>query len=90
MIHTANDIAKYIICTFHEAGDQITNMKVQKLLYYVQGCHLGLYGTPAFAGEFQAWKYGPVEPSVYSEYSHCPEGAISHKDVEQGQRLSRL
>jgi len=33
---TAHDVAKYIIAEFHEAEDFITNMKVQKLLYYVQ------------------------------------------------------
>ena len=67
---TASEVAKYIIAKFHESEDLITNMKVQKLLYYVQGWHLGLYGNPAFAEEFQAWVHGPVQNEVYQEYKN--------------------
>lgn len=54
----SHDVAKYIIAEFHEAEDFITNMKVQKLLYYVQGWHLGLYGAPVFDKQFQVWFMG--------------------------------
>ena len=67
---TAHEVAKYIIAEFHEAEDLITNMKVQKLLYYVQGWHLGLYGTPVFDEQFQAWVHGPVQYEVYNEYKN--------------------
>lgn len=65
---TAKDVARYIIGFFQEAGDPITNLKLQKLLYYVQGWHLGLYGEPAFEDNIQAWVHGPVQPGVYHEY----------------------
>ena len=48
--------------------DYISNLKLQKLLYYAQGMHLGLYGTPLFEDEIQAWQYGPVVESVYQIY----------------------
>ena len=67
---TAHEVAKYIIAEFHEAEDLITNMKVQKLLYYVQGWHLGLYGTPVFDEQFQAWIHGPVQYEVYNKYKN--------------------
>jgi uncharacterized phage-associated protein len=50
-----------------EAG--MTNMKVQKLLYYSQSLHLALYDEPLFAEEIQAWRYGPVCPPAYRFYS---------------------
>lgn len=65
---TASEVAKYIISEFHESEDLITNMKVQKLLYYIQGWHLGLYGTPVFDDDFEAWVHGPVQYEVYNEY----------------------
>jgi len=68
MTTTASNIAKYIISEFQEIGDLITNMKVQKLLYYVQGWHLGLYQEPAFDADLEAWVHGPVQPEVYQEY----------------------
>jgi uncharacterized phage-associated protein len=67
---TASKVAKYVIAEFHESEDLITNMKVQKLLYYIQGWHLGLYGTPVFADDFEAWVHGPVQYEVYNEYKN--------------------
>lgn len=74
---TASDIAKYIITVFHDAGDMITNMKVQKLLYYIQGWHLGVYNDTAFSEELQAWVHGPVQPGVYNEYKDYQWNPIS-------------
>lgn len=73
----AHDVAKYIIAEFHEAEDFITNMKVQKLLYYVQGWHLGSYGAPVFDEQFQAWVHGPVQYEVYNEYKNYRWNPIS-------------
>lgn len=65
---TASELARYIIKHFQEAGDPITNLKLQKLLYYVQGWTLALLNRPAFADDMQAWIHGPVQPSVYGSY----------------------
>jgi uncharacterized phage-associated protein len=44
-------------------------MKLQKMLYFAQGVHLVLNDRrPLFDDKFQAWKYGPVIPSIYQEY----------------------
>ncbi|MGK7942420.1 MAG: Panacea domain-containing protein [Crocosphaera sp.] len=65
------EIAKYFIIRAYEDGReyQMTNMKVQKLLYYSQCLHLALYNEPLFAQEIQAWRYGPVCPTAYRFYS---------------------
>lgn len=67
---TAKNTADYVIRFFHESGDLITNLKLQKLLYYIQGWHLGLYDKPLFEEDFQAWVHGPVQPAIYGEYKH--------------------
>jgi len=66
---TASQVAKYIVDFFQQAGDPVTNLKLQKLLYYVQGWHLGLRGAPAFDDRIEAWVHGPVQPGVYREYN---------------------
>ena len=49
MTITANLIAKYILCLSDpKVGDVISNLKLQKLLYYAQGFHLAIYGKPLF------------------------------------------
>ena len=45
-------------------GELVSNLKLQKLLYYVQGFHLAVFGEPLFEEEIEAWMYGPVVPSV--------------------------
>jgi uncharacterized phage-associated protein len=68
---TASDIAKYILRFSHDTGDLITNLKLQKLLYYAQGYYLALNsGEPLFIDGIQAWVHGPAVPSVYGEYKH--------------------
>jgi len=79
----ALQIAKYFVSLVdEEAGDSISNLKVQKLLYYAQGAHLALYDSPLFPEPIKAWAYGPVVPQVYYEYKHCCAGAIPVERVE--------
>ena len=64
-------VAKFFILRAYEDGreEQMTNMKVQKLLYYAQSLHLALFDEPLFDDEIQAWRYGPVCPPAYHFYS---------------------
>lgn len=46
----------------------VTQMKVQKMVYFAHGYHLAKFGTPLIEEQFEAWKYGPVIPSIYEVY----------------------
>jgi uncharacterized phage-associated protein len=63
--------ARYFIVRSYEDGmeAEMTNMKVQTLLYYSQSLHLALYDEPLFEDVIQAWRYGPVCPPAYRLYS---------------------
>lgn len=66
---TCFDVANYFLSlTEEDAGDVITNLKMQKLLYYAQGFALALFDKPLFDENFEAWQHGPVVPSVYHKY----------------------
>jgi uncharacterized phage-associated protein len=67
---SAHEVANYIVCFFQEAGDPISNLKLQKLLYYVQGWHLAFKGECAFQDRLEAWVHGPVQPGVYGSFKH--------------------
>lgn len=43
----------------------VTNLKLQKILYFVNLVHLGRSREPLVDEQFEAWDYGPVLPSVY-------------------------
>ncbi|MFZ4665312.1 MAG: Panacea domain-containing protein [Prochlorotrichaceae cyanobacterium] len=62
------DIADYFIWLANETGSFLSNLKLQKLVYYAQAWHLALYDAPLFAEDFQAWVHGPVIPSLYQKY----------------------
>jgi uncharacterized phage-associated protein len=70
MAYNVFDIATKILYrgANSEGGELISNLKLQKLLYYMQGFHLVIFDTPLFEEEIEAWQYGPVVPEVYHKY----------------------
>lgn len=77
MSFKALDIARKILSRVDvEHGDTISNLKLQKLLYYVQGFHLASFGHALFEEDMIAWTYGPVVPEVYDAYKK-----YRHRDI---------
>lgn len=79
---TAEQVADYILSLSRpEVGDIISNLKLQKLLYYCQGFHLAMNdGNPLFDEDIEAWNYGPVVPSVYHKYKDKGSNYIDPPD----------
>ena len=59
------DGAKYIILYCKKNGYSVSNLKLQKLLYFVQAQFLVTLNQPCFAAEIEAWDFGPVVPEAY-------------------------
>ena len=80
--YSASQIAQYFLRQADpDEGDTISNLKLQKLLYYAQGLYLGLYGVPLFRERVEAWIHGPAVSDVYHQYKEygwnaipCPTG----------------
>lgn len=62
------DIANYIVWRAVKAGKPITQLKLQKLLYYVAAKYLKMNGKPLFSEPIQKWQFGPVVKSVYHHF----------------------
>ncbi|MBW8015044.1 MAG: DUF4065 domain-containing protein [Planctomycetes bacterium] len=69
-ITTASDLAQYIINFANHTGELLTNLKLQKLLYYAQGWHLAHYNHLLFSDKIEAWVHGPVVPHLYHLYKN--------------------
>ena len=65
---TAKDVASFFLAKANSVGDQITNLKLQKLVYYAQAWHLANFNEPLFDEDFEAWVHGPVLPTLYHAY----------------------
>lgn len=66
---TALRVAEYIIHEAQKREKPVTNIKLQKLLYFTQGVYLAKYNKLAFEDNIIAWKYGPVIKDIYYKYS---------------------
>lgn len=66
----------FLSCCNEKTGDLISNLKLQKLVYYAQGYHLAIFDEPLFNTEIQAWQYGPVAPSLYHYYKKYGNDAL--------------
>jgi uncharacterized phage-associated protein len=62
------DVANYFIFLANETGSFISNLKLQKLVYYAQAWHLAIHETALFEEDFEAWVHGPVVPALYQKY----------------------
>ena len=63
------DIARFVINYCNDREYDISNLRLQKLLYFIQAYYLGLKNKmPLFKEDFEAWDFGPVIPCVYQEY----------------------
>lgn len=65
---TASDVARYFLAHASPDSDLISNLKLQKLVYYAQAMSLAALGKPLFDDKIEAWKLGPVVSSLYHEY----------------------
>lgn len=74
----ALDVAKYFIqlAQSEDEPDQLSHLRLQKLLYYAQGWSLALRKKPLFAEQIQAWAHGPVVASVYPTFAHYGSNLI--------------
>src|SRR5689334_8097647 len=57
----------------------ITNLALQKLLYFAHGLHLTERGAPLVTGWFEAWQYGPVHPTAYQAFRSARAEPISFR-----------
>ena len=63
------EVANYFLSKVNEEyGDCISNLKLQKLVYFAQGFVLAITGKTLFNEDILAWQHGPVVKSLYDEY----------------------
>jgi uncharacterized phage-associated protein len=62
---------------FRERRTDMTRVKMQKMLFFLNGWHLAITGSPCIDRAFDVWKYGPVVPSVYYGLKQFRGGPIT-------------
>ncbi len=82
---THNDVANYFLAFANEIGELITNLKLQKLVYYAQAWYLANYLKPLFDSDFEAWVHGPAIPELYHKYK-----SFAYRPIESDVKLREV
>ena len=82
-MYKALSIAKYIVKRCNDTKRAISNLKLQKLLYFVQAEFLVSKKKPCFKEHIEAWNFGPVVPDVYYEYKGYGSANIPYMRKER-------
>ncbi|HEL1045565.1 TPA: DUF4065 domain-containing protein, partial [Streptococcus equi subsp. zooepidemicus] len=74
-------VANYIIEYCNDHNLEINNLRIQKLLYFINARNLVENGSPLFQDKIEKWKFGPVVPKVYHEYKRFGASTITKDDI---------
>jgi len=80
---SALDISSYFVYLASKLDENdLTNLKLQKLLYFAQGLYLAKTGKPLFKDSIIAWDLGPVVREVYDKFKVCGVFPITAFDLK--------
>lgn len=82
MSFKATAVANTLLDIAKAHGQTLTNMQLQKLIYFAQGWALAYRGVTIVDEQAEAWPYGPVFPSVYHEFKRFGSAPILTKATE--------
>ena len=83
MGYSAKAVANYFLSNYGKHG--ISPLKLQKLVYVAHGWYMAFHEDPLIGDEYaEAWRHGPVFPSLYHEFKHRGSLRITElaKEVE--------
>lgn len=75
----ARGVANLMLDMGDQRGGSLTNLVLQKLLYFAHARCLVACGKPLLTGYFEAWQYGPVHPTVYQSFREAGHSTINFR-----------
>lgn len=72
-------IANAFLKLADDQGVDLSPMQIQKLVYFSHGWHLAFDKGALCSERAQAWRWGPVFPSLYHALKHWGSGAIEER-----------
>jgi uncharacterized phage-associated protein len=74
-------IANAVLDRAAEEGRPVTNLDLQKIIYFLHGHFLRRFHKPLVTGEFEAWPYGPVHRVLYDAFKAYNDTPIEGRAV---------
>ena len=79
---TPAQIANFFLEQAEKEGIEVNNLKLQKLVYIAYGWSLAVLGIKLFDEPIEAWRHGPVIPSLFHEFKHFRKDPISARALD--------
>lgn len=86
--YSVHDVACYVVDKCYKDDNPVSNLQLQKILYFLQLFFVEVFGVLMFPEEFEAWPYGPVMPSVYRRFLRFGGAPIEVSFKDAGSFLS--
>lgn len=92
--YDARAVANLLLSAMEARHLPVSNLPLQKLLYFAHGIMLTRHDVPLVDGYFEAWEYGPVHPLIYSTFKGYGSGPITspakQRDLRTGLAMTPL
>ncbi|KQV38503.1 MULTISPECIES: type II toxin-antitoxin system antitoxin SocA domain-containing protein [unclassified Rhizobium] len=79
MAYDPRTIANIVLDIAESKGVKITNLSLNKILYFMHAWYLAKNQKPLIEAKIEAWDYGPVIREVYSEFKHLGANEINSR-----------
>jgi uncharacterized phage-associated protein len=94
LMYDARDVANFVLDSAESRNLPLSNLALQKLLYFIHGWFFSLYDQPLIKNKFEAWEYGPVQRVLYNQFKACKNAPIrgmraTHLDPLTGENIYR-
>lgn len=77
--YDARAVANALLDRAEASGMAVTNLALQKLVYFAHGLMLTRHGRSLVDGYFEAWEHGPVHPVLYGAFKHSGREPIAER-----------
>ena len=89
-MYAAQDIARFVIWYSKKKDYSINNLKLQKIMYFLQADYIVNKNTLCFSDDIDAWDMGPVISGVYHKFAKYGSAEIPLTGCEDAAREIRL
>jgi uncharacterized phage-associated protein len=79
MPYDVRDIANYVLDFADRAGRPVSNVAINKIVYFCHEQYLLETGAQLVDAKIEAWEYGPVFRELYSEFKKFGAGKITER-----------
>ena len=91
MARDVREIGNAILEIAQREGIRLSNLSLNKIVYFAHAWFLALHSRPLVDSPFEAWQHGPVHPQIYRQFKRFGDqpikGRLTRIDIATGQDI---